>query len=92
MISPECEHLLKSLLHPDPRKRMRLETVLKHPWFLHDLPPGTLDMNNVYLNQPVDNAVIEAVDTLVEAAISTPMAGCTTNPGYVVPGLVFAAS
>lgn len=34
-----------------------MNDILENAWFQQDLPPGTLEMNRVYLQQPVDNAV-----------------------------------
>lgn len=45
------------MMLPDPAKRIRMEDILEDAWFQQDLPPGTLEMNRLYLQQPVDNAV-----------------------------------
>ena len=34
-LSKECLHLLKNMLQVDPRLRLTLDEVLRHPWFGH---------------------------------------------------------
>jgi tRNA A-37 threonylcarbamoyl transferase component Bud32 len=34
-LSEDAQHLLRSLLHADPRKRLTAPQALEHPWFLH---------------------------------------------------------
>ncbi|GBF93316.1 sulfur stress regulator [Raphidocelis subcapitata] len=48
-LSPRCAALLRRLLEPDEGARIRLEEVLADPWFLTDLPPDALKMNDKYL-------------------------------------------
>jgi serine/threonine protein kinase len=33
-LSSDCQGLLRRLLHPDPAQRIKMEGVLRHPWFL----------------------------------------------------------
>ena len=49
--SEACKDLLKCLLVADPAKRISLERILAHPWFLENLPPGALSMNDHYLGK-----------------------------------------
>lgn len=49
-ISPECKHVLQGLLCASPARRMCMEELLSHPWFLKDLPGGALAMNDHYLS------------------------------------------
>ena len=72
-ISESCTDLLSRLLDPDPSRRATAEQVLKHPWFLSDLPPGALQLNNTLLRWQKgcadrDAAVAAAVDMLVDKA------------------------
>lgn len=38
-ISEPGKDLLKKMLLPDPKERITLEDVMKHPWFTTNLPP-----------------------------------------------------
>ena len=44
-VSAEARDLLKELLEPDPKRRIPLQCVLAHPWFLRNLPPGYTRLN-----------------------------------------------
>ena len=48
-ISKQCMDLLTRLLQQNPKARCRMKDVLKHPWFLCDLPPGATSTNKVCL-------------------------------------------
>ncbi len=37
---------LTGMLNPNPEKRMGLDDIFQHAWFLKDLPPGALGMND----------------------------------------------
>lgn len=45
-VSRECRDLLKGLLTADPTQRLLIQQVQAHPWFLHDLPAGALEVNS----------------------------------------------
>ena len=51
-VSPVCLDLVRRILVADPAKRLSMEGIKRHPWFLKDLPPGALDMNDFYLQAP----------------------------------------
>ena len=51
-VSPSCIDLVRRILVADPAKRLSMEGIKRHPWFLKDLPPGALDMNDFYLQAP----------------------------------------
>lgn len=51
-VSPICLDLIKKILVADPAKRLSMESIKAHPWFLKDLPLGALDMNDFYLQAP----------------------------------------
>jgi serine/threonine protein kinase len=43
-LSKECVHLLKHMLQVDPRLRLTLDEVIRHPWFDHpDSPPPPIN-------------------------------------------------
>lgn len=44
-ISEACQDLLSRMLTADPAQRITVAGIMAHPWFTHDLPPGTLDVN-----------------------------------------------
>ena len=61
------------MLQPKPELRATVEQVLQHPWVLHDLPPGSLEMNDQLLRSHEVRAAEELVtaqqvDALVDAA------------------------
>jgi serine/threonine protein kinase len=33
-LSSDCQGLLRRLLHPDPAQRIKMDGVLRHPWFV----------------------------------------------------------
>ncbi|KAF5830357.1 Snf1-like ser/thr protein kinase [Dunaliella salina] len=49
-ISPECRDLLSKLLVANPQKRLTMQQMSEHPWFLQNLPPDALSMNHNFLN------------------------------------------
>jgi serine/threonine-protein kinase SRK2 len=51
-VSADCADLLTRLLVADPGARLPMEAIKRHPWFLQELPPGALDMNEYYLKAP----------------------------------------
>lgn len=40
------------LLVADPKQRLSMEGIKKHPWFLEHLPAGSLQMNGFYKQGP----------------------------------------
>ena len=52
-LTPECTDLLTRLLEVDPDKRITVQQILKHPWFVKDLPPGMADLNVNLLQVPL---------------------------------------
>ncbi|GLC37612.1 hypothetical protein PLESTB_001667900 [Pleodorina starrii] len=48
-VSEPGKDLLKKMLLPDPKERITLEDVMKHPWFTTNLPPEAPTMNESYL-------------------------------------------
>lgn len=46
-VSPECLDLLRSMLLPVPSARLTIDGIMRHPWFLKNLPAG--DMVTKYL-------------------------------------------
>uniref|UniRef100_A0A7S0WYC6 Protein kinase domain-containing protein n=1 Tax=Chlamydomonas leiostraca TaxID=1034604 RepID=A0A7S0WYC6_9CHLO len=48
-ISPECRDLLSRLLVAEPSRRLNMDQIAQHPWFLQNLPPDALTMNVNFL-------------------------------------------
>ena len=48
-VSNPCRALLEGLLVPDPHRRLTMEGIKAHPWFLTSLPDGALLMNDFYM-------------------------------------------
>lgn len=48
-ISEECTDLVRQMLLPNPRQRITLDGIMKHPWFRINLPPEASAMNANYL-------------------------------------------
>lgn len=72
-LSPSVLDLLSTLLQPDPERRATIDQVLRHPWYLQDLPPGSMELNVHLLQLHQDKAAAEQalameVDALVDAA------------------------
>ncbi|KAK9815300.1 hypothetical protein WJX72_001264 [[Myrmecia] bisecta] len=44
-VSHECRNLLCLILQLEPARRITLQQIQQHPWYLKDLPPGSLTMN-----------------------------------------------
>ena len=44
-VSPSGQHLLHLMLCPNPRERITVAEVMRHPWFQQDLPPPLLTIN-----------------------------------------------
>lgn len=54
-ISADCKDLMKKLLVKDPQERLTLHQVMHHPWFLKDLPGGSLQYNDWAITVPNPN-------------------------------------
>lgn len=44
--SKECRNILSRILVAQPQKRITIPEIQRHPWYLKDLPPGVVDMND----------------------------------------------
>uniref|UniRef100_A0A7S3R1F8 Protein kinase domain-containing protein n=1 Tax=Dunaliella tertiolecta TaxID=3047 RepID=A0A7S3R1F8_DUNTE len=75
-ISPECRDLLSKLLVANPQKRLTMQQMSEHPWFLQNLPPDALSMNHNFLN----HANFTGVQTVEEIQAILRMAQ-TPGPG-----------
>ena len=70
--SPACIDLIKKLLVSKPENRIGIDQIMKHPWFLIDLPAGALEMNNHYLGKaPHFTEEVAFKNTLHSVGITT---------------------
>lgn len=56
-VSNELRDLLSKILMEDPQQRISIQDIMKHPWFLKDLPQGVLEMNEE-LPEPGDDVQV----------------------------------
>lgn len=54
-VSEECKNLVMRMLVAEPSRRMGMDDIKEHPWFLQDLIPGVLSMNDLLLNSKASN-------------------------------------
>ncbi|CAD7697206.1 unnamed protein product [Ostreobium quekettii] len=45
-VSSDCQDLLSKILVREPHRRITIEGIQNHPWYLKNLPPGVSEMNN----------------------------------------------
>ncbi|KAM3201263.1 hypothetical protein P3L10_033626 [Capsicum annuum] len=71
-VSKECKHLLSQIFVADPEKRITIEEIKKHPWFLKDLPKEYMEGEEASLemingeNEPSQS--IDEVLAIIEEA------------------------
>lgn len=71
-LTPECRNLLKQMLQPDPKQRIKMAEIMKDPWFLTHLPPNAINMNDGYLAKPRPcHQTEDAIRSIVEEAART---------------------
>lgn len=67
-LSPSCLHLLQRLLDPEPKTRITTTEVKEDPWFLAELPPNALSMNDHYLQlEPLTKQTPDEISAVVKA-------------------------
>jgi serine/threonine-protein kinase SRK2 len=62
-ISAQVKDLLSKLLVADPAKRLSMQDIQRHPWFLTHLPPDALTMNTNFLTN-TDYTGVQSVDAI----------------------------
>lgn len=45
-LSADCHDLLSKILVREPHKRISVDGIQSHPWYMKNLPPGVKEMNN----------------------------------------------
>lgn len=64
-ISDECRDMMHKILVAEPEKRITVEGIKRHPWFLKDLPPGVAEMNNHLPTIDADLQPVEEIERIV---------------------------
>ena len=52
-LSPECQHLIHHMFRPNPEERCTIEDIMRHPWFVKDMPPQLAHINSYLLHAKV---------------------------------------
>lgn len=100
-LSPACMDLLMQMITADPQRRITMQQIRMHPWFLEALPDGAVYMNEVFVRQshrlaPAEIAQFKAmvkkasVDDHECTLPTEPVHGSTGDPAHtskMVPGL-----
>jgi len=50
-VSQECNELVKAMLEPDPLKRIDVQQLMQHPWFLQRVNKKVLNFNDQVVKQ-----------------------------------------
>lgn len=67
-LSDDCRDLLGKILVPDPLKRITIDGIYNHRWYLKGLPPGVREMNDRLQPPPEGLQSVEEVKRLIEEA------------------------
>ena len=73
-VSNECKDLLSKVLVGNPKNRYTIQQIQEHPWYLKDLPPGVIKMNDECLKLKDHSAGHQTEDeiySIVMQAIGT---------------------
>eukprot|EP00884_Botryococcus_braunii_P011516 jgi/Botrbrau1/20365/Bobra.0006s0030.1 len=75
-LSAECKDLVSRLLVANPANRITLPEILRHPWYLLDLPPGVAEMNDELLAASEEyvnsGQTVEAMEKIINEAMKLP--------------------
>eukprot|EP00697_Spironema_sp_BW2_P017189 gnl/Spiro4/8775_TR4610_c0_g1_i1.p1 gnl/Spiro4/8775_TR4610_c0_g1~~gnl/Spiro4/8775_TR4610_c0_g1_i1.p1 ORF type:complete len:437 (+),score=69.58 gnl/Spiro4/8775_TR4610_c0_g1_i1:47-1312(+) len=84
--TPETREFLAQILQPDPTRRLTVDQIYQHPWFLRDLPASCAGPVAARLAEPSDEELRSALlEVRVGSQPNTPMA--TSRNADDVPGL-----
>lgn len=64
-ISDECRDMMARILVAEPEKRISVQQIKAHPFFMKDLPPGVAEMNNHLPGAPSDLQSVEEIERIV---------------------------
>ncbi|KXZ48147.1 hypothetical protein GPECTOR_30g243 [Gonium pectorale] len=79
--SDDCKDLLSKILVADPAKRITVDGIYNHKWYLKGLPPGVREMNDRVQPPPEGLQSVDDIKRLVEEARHVGVGA----PGYVNP-------
>ncbi|KAJ8544022.1 hypothetical protein K7X08_025640 [Anisodus acutangulus] len=64
-ISKECKHLLSQIFVADPEKRITIEEIKKHPWFMKNLPIEFMEGEEASLQMNGENEPSQSIDEVL---------------------------
>ncbi|XP_055829082.1 serine/threonine-protein kinase SAPK1-like isoform X2 [Solanum dulcamara] len=64
-VSKECKLLLSQIFVADPGKRITIEEIKKHPWFLKDLPIEYMEGEEASLQMKEENEPTQSIDEVL---------------------------
>ncbi|KAG2451391.1 hypothetical protein HYH02_003992 [Chlamydomonas schloesseri] len=79
--SEDCKDLLSKILVADPHKRITIDGIYNHKWYLKGLPPGVREMNDRVQPPPEGLQSVAEIKQLIEEARHVGVGA----PGYVNP-------
>ncbi|KAE8667863.1 Serine/threonine-protein kinase SRK2I [Hibiscus syriacus] len=65
-ISPECRHLLSRIFEADTTKRISLQEIKNHEWFLKNLPADLIDENSMNNQFEEPDQPMQSVDEITQ--------------------------
>ncbi|KAL6778758.1 SNRK2B [Auxenochlorella protothecoides x Auxenochlorella symbiontica] len=74
-LSPECRDIMARILVADPQKRISIQELQDHPWYMKDLPPGVKEMNDNMRMPPAGSQTEEEIRETVAEAQKAPGRG-----------------
>jgi len=75
-ISDECRDMMQRILVAEPDKRITVQQIKQHPWFLKDLPPGVAEMNDHLPGPPPDLQSVDEIERIVRESQKSGSAVC----------------
>nr|XP_033516221.1 serine/threonine-protein kinase SAPK2-like isoform X3 [Nicotiana tomentosiformis] len=64
-VSKECKHLLSQIFVADPEKRITMEEIKKHPWFLKNLPIEFIEGEEASLQTNGENEPSQSIEEVL---------------------------
>ncbi|XP_016501296.1 serine/threonine-protein kinase SAPK1 isoform X2 [Nicotiana tabacum] len=64
-VSKECKHLLSQIFVADPEKRITMEDIKKHPWFLKNLPIEFIEGEEASLQTNGENEPSQSIEEVL---------------------------
>ncbi|CAL8464870.1 g4405 [Coccomyxa elongata] len=91
-ISDECKDLISKILVVDPEKRLTVQQIQQHPWYLQDLPAGLDRFNDECLvkqrDMPEVAQNVEEVRKIVRDAMVLPPNSAFANGSALMDGFI----